>query len=73
MSGSNLFVLNSYTGTIGEYTTSGETVNASLIPVTALSIAVGGDNPISCGTGPELALVAPLLMWLRSRRRRRAS
>jgi len=26
-------------------------------------------GPVACGAGPELALVVPLLMWLRSRRR----
>jgi hypothetical protein len=29
-----------------------------------------GGGPVACGAGPELALVVPLLMWLRSRRRR---
>ena len=47
MSGSNLFVANSGAGTIGEYTTSGATVNASLISGldTPLFIAVAAGPP----------------------------
>jgi hypothetical protein len=49
VSGSSLFVTNAAWGTIGEYTTSGEVVNASLIsglgtPGSLSSIAVSGAN-----------------------------
>ena len=46
ISGSDLFVANATTATVGEYTTSGTTVNASLItdPVEPMSIAVSGSD-----------------------------
>jgi hypothetical protein len=45
MSGSNIFVSNTYFGTVGEYTTSGATVNANLISgIDASAIAVSGSN-----------------------------
>jgi cysteine-rich repeat protein/probable HAF family extracellular repeat protein len=57
---------------IGRANLDGSDVNQSFITgVTALGVAVS--HVFGCGTGPELALVAPLLMWLRSRRRRRAA
>ena len=46
MSGSNLFVANYGSGTIGEYTTSGATVNAALVSGLnePFGIAVSGSN-----------------------------
>ena len=55
VSGSDLFVANSYNGTIGEYTTSGATVNASL--VSGLNAPVG----IALPTGTPPAVSAPLI------------
>jgi DNA-binding beta-propeller fold protein YncE len=44
--GNNLYVTNDYGGTISEYTTSGATLNASLIfcPSTSCGIAVSGSD-----------------------------
>jgi autotransporter-associated beta strand protein len=45
LSGSDLFVMNNYGSTIGEYTTSGSTVNASLIPnVGNYGLALSGSD-----------------------------
>jgi hypothetical protein len=44
ISGSDLFIANFNTGTVGEYTTSGATVNASLIS--------GLDTPVEIAVAP---------------------
>jgi hypothetical protein len=67
VSGSNLFVLNG--NTIGEYTTSGATVNASLIT------GLGGANSIAIASStvpvpPAIFLFAPGLAGLAAMRRR---
>jgi hypothetical protein len=68
VSGSNLFVTNYYNGMIGEYTTSGATVNASLIS--------GLDEPYDFAVVPEpssivLACLAAAGLAVTSIRRRR--
>ena len=44
MSGSDLFVANDGAGTIGEYTTAGATVNASLISGLASPVGIAVDG-----------------------------
>jgi len=53
VSGSDLFVTNTATGTIGEYTTSGATVNAALIPVPGSPAGEGLPAGIAIANIPE--------------------
>jgi len=53
ISGNDLFVANNYLGTVGEYTTSGATVNASLISGLAYpyGIAISGNDLFVANAG----------------------
>jgi len=62
VSGSDLFIVNTYDGTIGEYTTSGAPVNASLISGLShpVGIAVLGSNLLVANNGNGQLVNIPL-------------
>ena len=69
ISGNNLFVVNTVAETIGEYTTSGATVNASLITglVSPFGIAIS-PVPDEASTA-SLAGLSAAALWLWHRRK----
>ena len=67
VSGSNVFVANYFTGTIGEYTTSGAAVNPSLISGLTYpeGITVCGSNLFVVVNGGGSGTIAEYTTWRR--------
>jgi formylglycine-generating enzyme required for sulfatase activity len=54
---------------LGSPTIEGNYIGFRVASISANGQSIANAQALDCGTGPELAMVAPLLMWLRSKRR----